>query len=110
METAVRCGFHDCKSHIKSELPAEQAKRDLVSLQLASSMKKARQGWRYFICETCGQAWAETTRDYKSPSIETCSNCGDDVTPNGACADETIKVDEYGNLIESQKQMIEELG
>jgi hypothetical protein len=53
MEAAVRCGFHDCKSHIKSELPAEQAKRDLVSLQLASSLGWYVSGFGNTYCPSC---------------------------------------------------------
>lgn len=60
---------------------------------------KRGQGWRYFHCEDCEHRWKEATRDYKSPSGENCPRCGEWWFPYFSEADDSLKVDASGNLI-----------
>lgn len=69
--------------------------------------RTARQGWRYFHCETCGAHWRETCRDHTTLSGSPCINevCESrlqgGLTPYKCEADSTVRVDRYGNLAES---------
>lgn len=55
-------------------------------------------GWRFFVCDDCGERWKDSTRDYKSPSVETCP-CGSDVAPWNGEPDSHLPKDRAGNLI-----------
>lgn len=57
-----------------------------------------RSGWRGFLCD-CGHVWKQATRDYLTPSKETCPNCQSDESPMCRWPDATLEVDSWGNLI-----------
>lgn len=60
---------------------------------------EARAGWRYFICDNCGQKWDEASRDRTSQSGVDCSCCGEWVRPTSSISDVVnVQVDELGNL------------
>lgn len=61
-------------------------------------------GWRVFHCDECGAQWESTSRDHASPSGEAC-DCGEWVMPHESRADETLSLNEYGNLIENCKRV-----
>ena len=57
-----------------------------------------RRGWRSFLCDECGHKFEWPTRDHKSPSGENCPECGEWLFPHDSRQDETLKVDDMGNL------------
>ena len=57
-----------------------------------------RRGWRSFLCDGCGHKFEWPTRDHRSPSGENCPECGGWVVPRDSWHDETLKVDDMGNL------------
>lgn len=61
-----------------------------------------RQGWRLFTCDECDRLWSETSRDAASLSGEGCT-CGNWCVPIAHKIDETVQVNEYGNLVEATK-------
>lgn len=66
-----------------------------------------RAGWRFFLCNDCGEMWRASTRDFRSPSIDDCS-CGNSVPPYAGESDPSLPVDRAGNLIgPSQRILIE---
>lgn len=63
------------------------------------SSSAPRYGWRIFHCNECGHTWEETSRDRHSPSMETCSQCDEDVAPHAARPHmDDFKVLENGNV------------
>lgn len=66
-------------------------------------LNSPRQGWQYYECEDCDYKWRETTRDYTSHSMAQCPECkGVEDVITGEL-DQTIKVDQNGNLAEPIK-------
>lgn len=63
--------------------------------------KPQRQGWRTFHC-SCGIMWAQTTRDYLSPSLDNCPKCNEDCFPIDSWQDTSIEVDKCSNLTKHQ--------
>lgn len=61
-----------------------------------------RRGWRGFFCD-CGHTWKQATRDFLSPSVETCPKCGADERPIGHWPDPKLACDASGNLIGSHE-------
>ena len=57
-----------------------------------------RRGWRSFECADCGHKWSWPSRNYRSPSGENCPECGGWEFPCESHADESLPVDESGNL------------
>jgi len=66
-------------------------------------MLEPRQGWRYFRCDNCENSWKQTSRDTYSLSGESCDKCQEWVRPHDGLIDESIKVDNFGNLTEGTK-------
>jgi len=60
--------------------------------------KEPHQGWRYFHCDECDRSWREATRDFKSPSQTSCHACQLSCAPTHGRLDESLPVDEHGNL------------
>jgi hypothetical protein len=56
------------------------------------------QGWRSFKCNACGHKWSWPSRDYRSPSGEDCPKCGGWESPCASRPDESLRVDQSGNL------------
>ena len=56
------------------------------------------QGWRQFECEECGCIFKISTRDYRSPSLDTCPVCNGECFPFKCWEDLTLVVDAYKNL------------
>lgn len=67
-------------------------------------MRSVAAGWRVFRCDECGAHWESTSRDHASPSGEDC-DCGEWVSPHASRADETLVVNEYGNLSKNCKRV-----
>jgi hypothetical protein len=61
--------------------------------------KETRQGWREFVCFECDHQFELPTRDYRSPSIETCPECSADCPPQACRPDASLAVDKMGNLL-----------
>ena len=66
---------------------------------------KFNQGWRLFWCDECGERWESASRDHASPSGEDCLRCGEWVSPHDSRADDTLPVDEFGNLTKSHDRV-----
>ena len=57
-----------------------------------------RQGYRNFVCDECGCRFTIATRDFRSPSIESCPKCNADAPPEKGWPDASLEVDKVGNL------------
>lgn len=70
-------------------------------------MREVKQGWRVFHCDECSTMWREACRDYQTPSQSQCldteceANAFGGVSPAACYADETLPLDELGNLVNS---------
>lgn len=65
------------------------------------SASASRRGWRAFVCE-CGRSWKTPTRDYKSPSVDTCPDCYGDTPPCERWPDAALLADAMGNLLTAE--------
>lgn len=61
--------------------------------------RKVVPGWRYFICDQCGESWREECRDCQTPSISECSMCDATTGPDRFELRPDWETDEFGNLI-----------
>jgi hypothetical protein len=68
---------------------------------------QSKKGWRIFNCEEyefegekygCGLRFMVPTRDFSSPSLDSCHNCIEECHPEFGFYDEKLKVDEFFNL------------
>lgn len=58
-----------------------------------------RHGWQTFVCEECMCKWEQTTRDYMSPSVDSCPNCNWDCRPVDGQSDRELPLDKWGDPI-----------
>jgi hypothetical protein len=76
---------------------------------------ESRKGWRVFNCEEyefegakygCGVDFMIPTRDFSSPSLDSCPNCGEECFPRFGFYDEKLKVDESFNLVNTPEPIM----
>lgn len=77
-------------------------------------LNNSRRGWRFFNCEKfqingetrgCGAGFLRATRDFASPSLDSCPECREELVPVFGFFDEDLKVSEYSNLMEIPKDV-----
>ena len=83
-------------------MAAEKAQSANPTHPIAST----RSGWRFFVCDECGQKWRETSRDRLSPSGVDCECCGDWCTPVCSTGLPAVDVDDFGNLVKHETLVV----